>query len=74
MHHHVCPCSTVPGAFRGPQALRMRVTGMVCAACSGAVEGALKAQPGVSRAAVALASGEVEVTFDSALNTAVGVG
>ncbi|KAG2433084.1 hypothetical protein HYH02_012788 [Chlamydomonas schloesseri] len=49
------------------EALRMRVSGMVCAACSTAVENALLSCAGVSRAAVALASGEVEVTFDSSL-------
>eukprot|EP00198_Chlamydomonas_reinhardtii_P009930 XP_001699267.1 heavy metal transporting ATPase [Chlamydomonas reinhardtii] len=49
------------------EALRMRVSGMVCAACSTAVENALLSCSGVSRAAVALASGEVEVTFDSAV-------
>ncbi|EFJ52982.1 hypothetical protein VOLCADRAFT_102604 [Volvox carteri f. nagariensis] len=48
------------------EVLRMRVTGMVCAACSNAVENALLSQPGVNKAAVALASGEVEVQFDSA--------
>ncbi|KAG2435932.1 hypothetical protein HXX76_007127 [Chlamydomonas incerta] len=52
------------------EALRMRVSGMVCAACSTAVENALLSCAGVSRAAVALASGEVEVNFDGAVVTA----
>ncbi|GIL89731.1 hypothetical protein Vretifemale_17508 [Volvox reticuliferus] len=52
------------------EVLRMRVTGMVCAACSTAVENALLSQGGVSKAAVALASGEVEAQFDSAVVTA----
>ncbi|KXZ42129.1 hypothetical protein GPECTOR_199g357 [Gonium pectorale] len=52
------------------EVLRLRVTGMVCAACSTAVENALLAQAGVSRAAVALASGEVEVAVDAGAVTA----
>ncbi|GLI67539.1 hypothetical protein VaNZ11_011761 [Volvox africanus] len=52
------------------EVLRMRVTGMICASCSTAVEKALLSQAGVSKAAVALASGEVEAQFDSASVTA----
>ncbi|GIL57370.1 hypothetical protein Vafri_12621 [Volvox africanus] len=52
------------------EVLRMRVTGMVCASCSSAVEKALLSQGGVTKAAVALASGEVEAQFDSAVVTA----
>ncbi|KAG2488839.1 hypothetical protein HYH03_012637 [Edaphochlamys debaryana] len=52
------------------EVLRLRVSGMVCASCSTAVENALLAQAGVSKAAVALASGEVEVHHDSSVVSA----
>ncbi|GFR44217.1 hypothetical protein Agub_g5405, partial [Astrephomene gubernaculifera] len=55
------------------EVLRLRVSGMVCSACSGAVEAALREVPGVTRAGVALASGEAEVTFDAAVVTAESV-
>jgi copper chaperone CopZ len=44
-----------------PRVARLAVGGMTCAACSGAVERALGAVPGVERAGVALAQGEAEV-------------
>jgi copper chaperone CopZ len=50
------------GAARPPQVVRLAVGGMTCAACSGAVERALAAVPGVARAGVALAEGEAEVS------------
>eukprot|EP00775_Hariotina_reticulata_P005342 gene5342-5579_t len=46
-----------------PQVARLHVSGMTCAACSGAVEKGLLALPGVQHAAVALTQGEAEVTY-----------
>ncbi len=46
-----------------PQVAKLRVAGMTCAACSGAVEAALKALPGVQSASVSLAQGDVEVVY-----------
>lgn len=46
---------------------------MTCAACTSAVEGALRAVPGVVRAAVSLQAGEAEVVLDTARATPVSV-
>jgi len=45
------------------QVARLHVSGMTCAACSGAVEKGLLGLPGVQHAAVALTQGEAEVTY-----------
>ena len=49
---------------------RLRVGGMVCSACSGAVEGALRRTAGVESASVALATGECLVTYFDGLLSA----
>ncbi|XP_071919778.1 probable copper-transporting ATPase HMA5 isoform X3 [Coffea arabica] len=46
---------------------RIRIVGMACTSCSGAVESVLKLVPGVQRAQVALATGEAEVKCDHKL-------
>jgi len=46
---------------------RLRITGMTCATCAGAVEGALKARHGVSRATVNLAAEKATVEYDPAV-------
>lgn len=56
-HHHT------PAAALCTQVARLAVGGMTCAACSGAVERALAALPGVSHAAVSLSVGEAEVAY-----------
>ncbi|MDX9714661.1 MAG: heavy metal translocating P-type ATPase [Dissulfurispiraceae bacterium] len=43
--------------------LELNVTGMTCAACSSAIERALKKLPGIKTAAVNLASEKVSITF-----------
>ena len=43
---------------------RLHVSGMTCAACTSAVEGALRAAAGVRSASVALATGEAEAVVD----------
>jgi len=48
------------------QVLSVRVFGMTCAACSGAVERALTSADGVSSASVSLTAGVAEVTYDPA--------
>jgi len=45
---------------------RLRITGMTCATCAGAVESALKARHGVSRATVNLAIDKATVEYDPA--------
>jgi len=49
------------GRAAAPQVVRLAVGGMTCAACSGGVERALAAVPGVQRVGVALTEGEAEV-------------
>lgn len=44
----------------------IKVSGMSCQHCVKAVEGALLGLPGVNRAVVDLAAGQVAVAFDSA--------
>lgn len=44
-----------------PQVARLGITGMTCAACSGSVERALAALPGVMRVGVSLPTGQAEV-------------
>ncbi|KAJ9512553.1 hypothetical protein QJQ45_018941 [Haematococcus lacustris] len=46
------------------QTVSLAVQGMTCGACSGAVERALMAVPGVSAASVALTIGEAQVQYD----------
>ncbi|MCX7287281.1 MAG: heavy metal-associated domain-containing protein [Rhodobacterales bacterium] len=46
--------------------LSLPITGMTCASCSGRVERAIKAVPGVTLAAVNLATGRAEVTGPAA--------
>jgi Cu+-exporting ATPase len=48
----------------GTQSVTLTVTGMHCAACAGRVERALAGVPGVSSAAVNLATGTARVAFD----------
>ncbi|GBF98396.1 copper-transporting ATPase-like, partial [Raphidocelis subcapitata] len=67
------PAPGAAGAAHGgaaPLVARLAVGGMTCAACSGAVERALAALPGVESAGVALAQGQAEVVFDPAVVTA----
>ena len=49
-----------------PQTLHINVGGMTCAACQSHVQRALEKQPGVSRAAVNLMTGDATVEFDRA--------
>ncbi|XP_062218313.1 cation-transporting ATPase HMA5-like [Phragmites australis] len=51
----------------GMQLVQVRVTGMTCSACTGAVEAALSARRGVRRAAVSLLQNRAHVVFDPAL-------
>jgi copper chaperone CopZ len=51
----------------GMRRVQVRVTGMTCSACSGAVEAALSARRGVRRADVSLLQNRAHVVFDSAL-------
>lgn len=54
----------MPGAVIGPVECRqqlLQVEGMTCSSCSGSVEAALQAVPGVQSAAVNLISGVAEV-------------
>ncbi|MEW6522075.1 MAG: heavy metal translocating P-type ATPase [Bacillota bacterium] len=44
----------------------LEITGMTCAACASRVERALKAQPGVHRCSVNLATGRAQVEYDPA--------
>ena len=55
------------------QVVRMEVDGMHCSACSGAVERALEATPGVQKAAVSLTLKLAEVTYDPKLTDEVRV-
>jgi Cu+-exporting ATPase len=52
------------------QIARLGITGMTCAACSGSVERALQAMPGVTRVGVSLPTGEAEVTHHPSSITA----
>lgn len=49
------------------QLARLRVAGMTCGSCSGAVESALAVLPGVQHAAVSLTLQEAKVEYDPAL-------
>ncbi|KAK9152500.1 hypothetical protein Syun_010809 [Stephania yunnanensis] len=51
----------------GAKRVQVRVTGMTCAACSGSVEAALVAIPGVVSASVALLQNRADVVFDPSL-------
>eukprot|EP00882_Tetradesmus_deserticola_P007169 GHRQ01007548.1.p1 GENE.GHRQ01007548.1~~GHRQ01007548.1.p1 ORF type:complete len:744 (+),score=290.70 GHRQ01007548.1:392-2623(+) len=53
-----------------PQIARLGITGMTCAACSGSVERALQALPGVMRVGVSLPTGEAEVAHQPSSITA----
>ena len=55
-----------PDTDDGPRAGRFPVQGMTCAACSAAVEGALRRAPGVLEASVSLATEEATVRWDPA--------
>lgn len=46
--------------------MRLRVGGMTCASCTGAVERALRALPGVLGATVNLLTGVVEASWEAA--------
>lgn len=48
-------------ATAGQEAALLGVVGMTCGACSGAVEGALRAVPGVSAAEVSALTGRAQV-------------
>lgn len=54
-------------AEAGMRRVQVRVTGMTCSACTGAVEAALSARRGVRRAAVSLLQNRAHVVFDPAL-------
>ena len=55
-----------PKATRGSLGrVRLRVEGMTCGACAGAVESALLAAPGVKRAAVSLTTGDAVVELQA---------
>lgn len=58
------PESSAERSFRHVIA-RFRIQGMTCSTCVGVVEHALTAVRGVTRAAVALATAEAEVEYDS---------
>ena len=49
------------GTRGGAGVARFHVNGMVCSACSGKIEAALRAQPGVNDASVNLLTQKVEV-------------
>ncbi|CAN6230488.1 unnamed protein product [Urochloa humidicola] len=51
----------------GMRRVQVRVTGMTCSACTGAVEAALSAHRGVRRAAVSLLQNRAHVVFDPEL-------
>lgn len=51
----------------GMRRAQVRVTGMTCSACTGAVEAALSARRGVRSAAVSLLQNRAHVVFDPAL-------
>ncbi|CAD5172297.1 unnamed protein product [Musa acuminata subsp. malaccensis] len=51
-------------ADKGVRRIQVRVTGMTCSACTGAVEGAISALPGVARASVSLLQNKAHVVFD----------
>ncbi|KAG2648821.1 hypothetical protein PVAP13_1NG066800 [Panicum virgatum] len=51
----------------GMRRVQVRVAGMTCSACTGAVEAALSARRGVRRAAVSLLQNRAHVVFDPAL-------
>ena len=62
--------SEAGGPAQALRRARLRVGGMVCSACSGAVEGALRRTAGVEAASVALATGECLVTYFDGLLSA----
>ena len=62
--------SEAGGPAQALRRARLRVGGMVCSACSGAVEGALRRTAGVESASVALATGECLVTYFDGLLSA----
>ena len=43
------------------QICKLRISGMVCSACSGAVEGAISQVPGIKQVRISVALGEAEV-------------
>jgi Cu+-exporting ATPase len=51
----------------GLRRVQVRVTGMTCSACTGAVEAAVSARRGVRSAAVSLLQNRAHVVFDPAL-------
>jgi Cu+-exporting ATPase len=51
----------------GMRRVQVRVAGMTCSACTGAVEAALSGRRGVRRAAVSLLQNRADVVFDPAL-------
>ena len=51
----------------GMRRVQVRVAGMTCSACTGAVEAALSARRGVRHAAVSLLQNRAHVVFDPAL-------
>jgi Cu+-exporting ATPase len=58
--------AAAPGADADARAT-LAIEGMTCSACSTAAEAALRALPGVSRAAVSLMGAAAEVSYDPAL-------
>lgn len=52
---------------KGVRRIQVRVTGMTCSACTSAVEGAISALPGVTRASVSLLQNKAHVVFDPSL-------
>ena len=59
------------GAASGLSVIDIPVDGMTCASCVGRVEKAITAVPGVSAAAVNLATGKARVTLAGAETSAV---
>ncbi|KAL5212730.1 hypothetical protein ABZP36_023577 [Zizania latifolia] len=55
------------GDEAGMRRVQLRVTGMTCSACTGAVEAAVSARRGVRRVAVSLLQNRAHVVFDPAL-------
>ncbi|RLM80672.1 hypothetical protein C2845_PM12G04160 [Panicum miliaceum] len=51
----------------GMRRVQVRVAGMTCSACTGAVEAALSARRGVRRASVSLLQNRAHVVYDPAL-------
>lgn len=75
LHMNVTPPSPPPPiSLIPPGAARLAIRGMTCAACSGAVEAALRALPGVTEASVNLLAGQAAVKYDPGVVGEWGLG